>query len=464
MEDNQITQLSNLLDVEIGKQICVYARIHSTRQANKSLVFIILRDGYHTLQCVCLKKNIESQQFCDIANLSNETIVVLTGKLSQLPDDQPIIKYCYYQNFEFIVNNIQIVSKAEQIPFNIDDANVPYNDDSDRCKVKLSTRLDNRYVDIRTPFNNALFKCKSGLTNGFARHLANNGFTQIQTPKLLGTSSESGSSVFKLNYFNKPAYLAQSPQLYKQMLINADMKRVFEIGPVFRSENSVSNRHLCEFTGLDLEMEISPSFDYLEVVENIWNTILNMFKYVEENNKKEIDYIKSVHEYEDAVCPTEPVILNFRQASDLLLEEGYTQNINEDLTTENEKKLGMIVKNKYGSDLFALIEYPTATRPFYSKKLESNNDFTKSYDFIFRGTEICSGAQRENDYDTLLNNISQLGLSTEPFNDYLNSFKYGSYPHGGGGIGLERVVSLYFDLGNVKNTSIFPRDPSRITP
>jgi nondiscriminating aspartyl-tRNA synthetase len=470
METYNFVELNNLSESLIDKNIILYGRFNNMRTGGKKLIFLVLRNGYLTIQCVCTKSILQNSTnvgitFDEILTLPTDSIITLHGQLKSLPPDQPEITSCFYNHYEFLVNCVTVISHSDVLPFVLADANIPYNDESTRSRVELPTRLNNRVIDLRTMLNNALFECKSGMLEGFRNELLFLGFKEINTPKILGVSSESGSSVFQLNYFGKPAFLAQSPQLYKQMLINADFKRVFEIAPVFRSENSVTNRHLCEFTGLDIEMELfPPAFDYHQVIRAIWRTLLRMFQHINEFNSPAVEYIRSIHYFSTPVLPNEPLIITFRDGVKLLQDAGFEQSENKDLDTESERELGRIVKELYGSDLFVLSEYPTSARPFYTKRLESNPNFTKSYDVIFRGVEICSGAQRENDYTTLLNQITSSGMSPEPLSDYLNSFKYGSPPHGGGGLGLERVLILYFNLGNIKLGSLFPRDPSRFTP
>lgn len=188
-----------------------------------------------------------------------------------------------------------------------------------------------------------------------------------------------------------------------------------------------------------------------------------MFEYIENNYLEEINYIKEIHNFEKFNCPKDPIIITFLEGVKLLEAEGFTQDVNKDLETINERKLGEIIKRNTGSDLFALTEYPLQARPFYTKKT-TDGLFTNSYDLIMRGNEILSGAQRENDYNVLIKQMLELNIKLEPFEDYLNSFKYGSFPHGGGGFGLERILMLYFNLGSVKITSMFPRDPERLRP
>ncbi len=448
----------------INKPIEIYARVHNIRKSSNNLAFVILRFQQTSLQCLCLKKKIGEEQFNLITKLALESLVLVKGNLLPLPSNQPEIKSCSYNLFEFHVDNVEIINEStEMLPFSIDDANCLYKDETDRNAVLLKTRLDNRFFELRTPLNNVIFKLQSAVCNYFREYLLLNNFIEIHSPKLLGTSSESGASVFEVKYFNTTAYLAQSPQLYKQMVINADFKKVFEIGPVFRAEKSFSNRHLCEFTGMDIEMQLSPPFSYLEIIENLWSVLSYMFTKLEQNHQNDILYLKNHHNFEQFVFPSNPLFITFTEGVELLKNAGLTQLLDEDLTTENEKALGKIIKEKYNSDLFVLTEYPIAARPFYTKKTDDGK-FTKSYDIIMRGNEICSGAQRENNYKILIEQMTKLNMSLQSFTDYLNSFKNGSPPHGGGGFGLERIIMLYFNLDNVRITSLFPRDPNRLNP
>lgn len=473
-------QFDTLEQSDVGQLIATYARIDNIRKSSSNLCFVILRFQQTTLQCICLKKVMGAENFDAITKIPMESLITIKGHLENLPPSQSKIESCSYHNFEFHVEGFEIVNRAVETPiFTLTNANCLYegkceeeedeennneeNNNKKRNSVLLKTRLDNRYLDLRTPLNNVIFKLQSKIVNYFREHLNNLKFTEIHSPKLLGTSSESGASVFELKYFNSKAFLAQSPQLYKQMAINADFNKVFEIGPVFRAENSFSNRHLCEFTGMDIEMQLTPPFDYLEIIFLLWNTLKYVFDGLEKTCTTEITYLKNIHTFEDFVCPDKPVIITFNQGVELLEQHGYHQSLDEDLETPNERALGEIIKAKFGSDLFVLTEYPIKARPFYTKRIEGTN-FTKSYDIIMRGQEICSGAQRENDYETLIKQMTELGLSLAPFEDYLNSFKSGSPPHGGGGFGLERILMLYFNLGNVRMTSLFPRDPKRIRP
>lgn len=292
--------------------------------------------------------------------------------------------------------------------------------------------------------------------------MVSQGFVEIHTPKIIGGTSEGGSEVFKLDYFGKEACLAQSPQLYKQMMIMGDFDRVFEIGHVFRAENSFTHRHLCEFIGLDGEMAIKES--YLEVLEVIGEVFKYIFTNLKEQCKKEIDVLTKQYGYEDFLFLENTLILTFEEGVQLLKENGVEQDLFSDLSTETERKLGQLVREKYKTDFYILHRYPETARPFYTMLAKDDPRFTCSYDVFMRGQEIISGAQRVHDADMLTERAKAKDIPPETIKDYIESFTLGAFPHGGFGIGLERVTFLFLDLYDVKKASLFPRDPARLHP
>ena len=328
--------------------------------------------------------------------------------------------------------------------------------------VKQDVRLDNRIIDLRVPTNQAIFKLQSGVCQLFREFLLSKDFIEIHTPKLIGGSSEGGSNVFKFKYFEQDGCLAQSPQLYKQMALCGDLQRVFEIGPFFRAENSNTNRHLCEFTGLDLEMEFKNH--YFEVLDLIGELLVFMFKQISVRYARELGVINDQYPFEEFKCADPVFKMNFREGVKLLKEAGYEQDEFSDLSTETEKALGKIVREKYDTDFYMLYGYPISARPFYTMLDPKDPRFTNSYDFFMRGEEITSGAQRIHDPILLEQRAIECGLDVSTIKDYINAFKYGAPAHGGAGFGLERVVKFYCNLHNIRKTSLFPRDPKRLTP
>jgi len=289
------------------------------------------------------------------------------------------------------------------------------------------------------------------------------GFIEIHTPKIIGGSSEGGSDVFTLDYFGRPACLSMSPQLHKQITAACSgFERVFETGPVFRAENSNTRRHLCEFTGFDLEMAIKEH--YSECLDVFSDLFIHIFDGINERCKPELERIREQHPFEDLKYSKPTLKITYAEGCALLREAGIPQDDYEDLSTENEKKLGELVREKYDTDFFFMDKYPLSVRPFYTMPDPENPKLSNSYDFFIRGEEILSGAQRIHDVDLLIERAKHWEIPIDTIQGYIDAFRHGAQPHGGGGIGLERVVMLFMNLGNIRRVSFFPRDPKRLSP
>lgn len=460
MSENKYVSLNSIGLEHVGQPICIFGRVNGIRQTSPKMGFVVLRDNINTIQCVSGTKFTEG--FDKLMGLPVESYVHVYGKLSKLPDNIEKIRSCSVCDYEMVVSSWELVGPVYSTPFLIVDANTIDKSD-DKISVSNGLKQEARYFDLRCPINYAIFNLRAQMLQSFRNTATQMDFIEINSPKLIGTASEGGAAVFPVKYFDNQAYLAQSPQLYKQMAINADFNRVFEVGPVFRAENSVGHRHLCEFTGMDLEMAITPGNNYHEIIHTLWSILTEIFQNLTKPTPV-LKYLQSVHQYNQLVYPEQPLIISFIDGVDMLYSAGFIQNPLEDLTTDNEKNLGKIIKEKFGSDLFVLDKYPKAARPFYSMCNPDNTHYTNSFDVIMRGEEICSGSQRIHDWSQLVSRMKELGIKTEPFADYLKSFACGSKPHGGCGFGAERILMLYFELGNVRKTSLFPRDPKRLFP
>ncbi|XP_059136182.1 aspartate--tRNA ligase, cytoplasmic [Peromyscus eremicus] len=329
------------------------------------------------------------------------------------------------------------------------------------CLVFRLISLDFDAV-LQTSTSQAIFRLQSGICHLFRETLINKGFVEIQTPKIISAASEGGANVFTVSYFKNNAYLAQSPQLYKQMCICADFEKVFCIGPVFRAEDSNTHRHLTEFVGLDIEMAFN--YHYHEVVEEIADTLVQIFKGLQERFQTEIQTVSKQFPCEPFKFLEPTLRLEYCEALAMLREAGVEMGDEEDLSTPNEKLLGRLVKEKYDTDFYVLDKYPLAVRPFYTMPDPRNPKHSNSYDMFMRGEEILSGAQRIHDPQLLTERALHHGIDLEKIKAYIDSFRFGAPPHAGGGIGLERVTMLFLGLHNVRQTSMFPRDPKRLTP
>ena len=450
--------IRKLSDEHLDKHIFIRGRIHKMRVTG-NMMFIVLRYQTSSLQLIGSKKVLGLEKFKQLASMTNESVIDCYGKLRKSPVE---VTFTSYNHFEMDLQNCNIVSLAEQIPFQIDDAND--FGETFRSDVKMHTKMENRWLDLRTPVNNSIFRVQSAVAQYFRDFMLMNDFIEIHSPKIIGVASEGGAQVFTMDYFDEPAFLAQSPQLYKQMAINSDFDRVFEVGPVFRAENSITARHMCEFIGLDMEMAINPTRNYREVQEMAWNMLVYIFNNLKTHQANEILCVREKIQSDEIVYPENPLIFKFSDCVKMLREDGKIQDDFEDLSTENEKRVGELVKEKFGSDLFIIDQYPKQARPFYTMTSSEDPNYTNSYDFIFKCTEIASGSQRIHDYNMLMNKVIENNINPETLKYYLNSFSHGSRPHGGLGLGLNRITSLFLNLGNVKLASFCPRDPKRLFP
>ena len=328
--------------------------------------------------------------------------------------------------------------------------------------VTQKLRLDNRVLDLRTMANQAIFRIQSKICQFFRDYLLAQDFQEIHTPKLIPTASEGGSNVFEVKYFDTKAYLAQSPQLYKQMAVVSGMPRVFEIGPVFRAEKSFTHRHLTEFTGLDAEMAFDTN--YHEAVNLFQDLLITVFTRLQKECQPEINAVAAQFGEHVKDLVIKPCILPFPVAVKMLNDAGFKMGDFEDLDSEHEKALGKIVREQYGTDFFILDKFPAAVRPFYTMPDPVDPRYSNSYDMFLRGEEIVSGAQRIHDSALLLKRAGELGVDMTPIMSYVDSFKYGAPPHAGLGCGLDRITFLFLGLHNVRRGSLFPRDPTRVNP
>lgn len=452
-----------------NREILFRARVHNKRQQGATLAFLTLRQQSDLIQALVKvnKEGTVSKQMVKwAASLNLESIVLVRGIVKKV--EEPI-KSATIQNLEIHITQIHSISETpEALPILLEDASrsEAEAEAAGLPVVNLDTRLDARVIDLRTVTNQAIFKIQSGVCSLFREFLSKRAFTEVHTPKLLGAPSEGGASVFEVSYFKGKAYLAQSPQFHKQQLMVADFERVFEIAPVFRAENSNTHRHMTEFTGLDLEMTFEEH--YHEVLDQLSDLFVFIFTELKNRYSKEIELVRKQYPVEEFKLPKDGkmVRIQYKEGIAMLREAGKEIGDFDDLSTENEKFLGKLVREKYDTDFYILDKFPLAIRPFYTMPDPEDPRYSNSYDFFMRGEEILSGAQRIHDHDLLQERMKEHGLSPEDpgLKDYCDAFTYGCAPHAGGGIGLERVVMFFLDLKNIRRASLFPRDPKRLRP
>lgn len=417
------------LNSRLGETVKLQGWVHRLRKLGK-IAFLILRERSGLIQCVVNTSEI------NIKGLKLESVVEITGTATQNNG-----------NVEVLAESLLIISEVKE--------DTPFEINKEDIDVNLDNILNHRVLSLRHPSLNAVFKIQACLAQGFIGFLESEGFTQVFTPKIVSEGAEGGTELFELKYFEKKAYLAQSPQFYKQMMVGAGYERVFEVGHVYRAEKHNTNRHLNEYVSLDLEM------GFIEDEKNIMQLETRLLKNMLHKLKNECVNELKILEVElpeiGEGIPSIPLPEAIR-----ILNDKYGKELERDIDPEGEKLIYEYVKKEYGSEFVFLTHYPIEKRPMYT--MPAGGGLTHSFDLIFRGLEITTGGQRIHNYDMLKRNIEGKGLNPEKFSDYLEVFKYGMPPHGGLAIGLERLTAQLIGLGNVREATLFPRDRDRITP
>ena len=425
--------LSSESNHESNDEVTVMGWIHRIRKL-KSVTFLILRDRSGLLQCILTPEQTEQH------NLTLESVVQLQGRCVPSKND--------YGQIELIARSVKILSQAmPELPIQINGASL---------EIQLDTQLEHRVLALRHPKEQAIFKIQAAIGDAFRSFLKEQDFTEIHTPKLVKEGAEGGANVFKLDYFGETAYLAQSPQFYKQMMVIAGMERVFEVGSVFRAEAHSTNRHLNEYVSLDLEM------GFIEHEDELMSLETDLLKYIFQELSK--NYEKELKLLEAALpdVPSDIPKLKLEEAIVILKTQYGKTELEGDLDPEGEKLISNHIFKETGSDFLFLTHYPQRKRPMYT--MPCGEEETHSFDLIFRGVEITTGGRRIHDYQTLVSSMQRKGLDPEMYKSYLEAFKYGAPPHGGLAIGLERLTALLLGFSNIRRTSLFPRDGQRLMP
>jgi len=345
---------------------------------------------------------------------------------------------------------VKVVGKTyyDLLPFSINQRDI---------NASLETQLDHRTITLRKPSKRAIFKVQGEIVEAFRKYLRELGFQEIHTPKIISSGTEGGSELFTVNYFDTRAFLAQSPQFYKQMMVGAGMEAVFEIGHAYRAELHNTWRHLNEYVSLDVEMGfIKDEEDLMDLEEGFIKYLFAHLKYA---CKKELELLGVQLPIVEKI-PRIPL----KEVQDILLREYDKKSPVGNIDGEGEMLISKYVKEKYGSDFVFITEYPASKRPMYTMPHEEKEGLTRSFDLIYKGLEITTGGQRIHDYEMLKANIKKFGANPDDFAFYLETFKYGMPPHGGFAIGLERLTMKILDLDNIREASLFPRDLNRLEP
>src|SRR5215469_7066286 len=428
------------LPSQLGQAVTVYGWVNALR-LHRGIQFVIVRDSSGLVQVTHKRRGDGDEIERAIGSLSDESAIAITGKVA----DNPVVNL---GGLEIIPERVDVLARAEA-PLPIDENSGPEH------------RLDWRYLDVRKrPVPRHLFQVQTTLEQGMREYAYAEGCTEMHTPKLMGGASESGAEVFKVGYFDGTAYLAQSPQFYKQMAIAAGIERVFEIGPVFRAEPSFTSRHSTEFTGVDVEMA------WIEGVEDVMAFEERMIaRALARVADKHGEMIAEVYGTEVKV-PTVPFPrVTMAAALEIMRDQGWDpRREKEDLDPAGERGIAAHFAKETGHEFVFVTHFPASVRPFYHMRPAGRPDLTLSFDLLWKGVEVTTGAQREHRYDVLAAQAAEKGMNLEPMAYYVNSFRYGCPPHGGLGMGLGRTLMVLLGLDSIREATFLFRGPNRLIP
>jgi len=427
------------LRARVSERVRVRAWVQAVRD-QKRMQFLVLRDETGLAQAVLAKEEPPGELNEVISALTAESAVTITGTVV---DDERV----KLGGLELRIEELHVDSLAEpELPVALDSA--------------LDKRIDWRYLDLRRPDRRLIFEIQSTVEHAMREFWRRERFIELHSPKFMGSASESGAELFKVEYFERVAYLAQSPQFYKQMAMAAGFGRVFEVGPVFRANPSFTSRHDTEFTSVDVEISWIDSHEDVMAFEEAW--LAHVLAVVKEVHGEAIESTYGA----EVVVPALPFPrIALAQAKELLRERGHeVPGPEHDLDPPSERALSELVREQHGHEFAFVTDYPTSVRPFYHMRHEHEPTLTKSFDLLWRGIEITTGAQREHRYEQLLAQAREKRVEVEPIQYYLNSFRYGAPPHGGFGFGLTRLLMRLCNQDNVREVTFLYRGPHRLEP
>lgn len=433
-ETNQV-EAEELVN-HIGERIQIHGSVYKMRKMS-GFAFVLLRTKRNVVQCIY------SDAFSEfnISSLKEESCIVVTADVIKEERSK--------SGFDLRMISLTILSEPNfESPIVI----------NNKCvDASMENLLNYRPISLRNEKERAIFKLQEGICNGFRIFLLNNNFSEVHTPKIVYAGAEGGANIFQLNYFGKEAYLAQSPQFYKQMMVGV-YEQVFEIAPVFRAEKHDTSRHLNEYTSVDFEMGYIESFEDIMQMET--KMLQYTMEYLQANYLHELELLK-VNIPDASAIP----VIKFIDAKELIAKE-FNREIKDfdDFEPEEEKLLYEVIKKRTGSEFVFVTHYPSKKRPFYAMEDKKNKEETLSFDLLFRGLEITTGGQRIHNYEEQMSKMKNRGMNIELFESYLMMHKYGMPPHGGLGLGLERFTSKLLNQDNVRYSTLFPRDINRVTP
>lgn len=423
---NYISELLGL----IGKDVNIYGWIQNSRIVG-SLIFLEVRDVSGVTQAVLFRKS-NQELFDKLKKINRESVVRISGKVVESQS-----KY----GIEVQISEVEILNESmAPLPLGI----------IDPVEADLETRLENRFLDLRKPSKLAIFKIQSTISNSIRNYFIENGFIEIHTPKIVAAATEGGTELFPVQYFERKAFLSQSPQLYKEIMMSAGFDKVFEIAPAFRAEEHNTTRHLNEFTSIDIEVSFVDDEGVMRILEDVIKVSADS---VRDKNKKELDLLGK-----------EPLNTNYNfkritysEYIHMAKGKGFYIKDGEDLSTPILKGVGSDLR-----EFYFITRWPRDLKPFYVQPYDEK--YSRGFDLQYGELEITSGAQRVHNPEVLIENLKKKGLNPESFSFYIKAFQYGMPPHAGWAIGLERLTMVLLDLNNIREATLFPRDRTRLTP
>jgi nondiscriminating aspartyl-tRNA synthetase len=430
------------LKAKVGSEVLIKAWVNVSRDQGK-VAFFDFRDRTGTVQGVVFGK----PEVLEVAKtLKQEWVVAVTGKVNQRPEKMVNLEV---QNgdIELEITKIDVLAEAESLPFDMS---------ADGYNLDLTTELDHRALTLRHPKQQAIFKIQATIIDSFREFMKSQEFLEFQAPSIVPATAEGGAEVFQVEYFDKKAYLSQSPQLYKQIVMSA-FERVFSVNKIFRAEPSATTRHLTEVVSLDAEMAFIDS--WTDVRDMIEATVRYILAQVEAKHEKELGFLKA----ELPVMLEKTPTLSLVEAQEkILAATGRDPRGDKDLSTQDEQDISKIIKEETGSDFVFVYGYPTRQKPFYVYPNPENPEFNEGVDLIGRGREWLSGGRRINDYKQLMKHAEEWGMDTSKIEMFLEAFRYGVPPEGGFAFGAERITMQILGLENIREATMFPRDMNRI--
>ena len=432
----QRTHYSDDLNPEMnGSEVALAGWAHEVRDLG-GICFLILRDRTGLAQVTLVAKKVDRALFDSVRQMSRESVAFVKGRV-KAEEKAP-------GGVEIIPSEISVLSRA--------DSPLPL-DPTGKVGADLDTRLDSRFMDIRQRKTLSVFRIESAVMESLRSFFYKNGLIEVCTPKIVATATEGGTALFPISYFEREAFLNQSPQLYKQILMGAGLDRVFEIGAIFRAEEHDTRKHLNEAISVDVELSF---VDHIEVMQLLENAVASSYRHVIDCCRSDLETLGI-----DLQVPKTPFLRKTYEEALALANEGRKVALEwgEDFDTEAERSVGAKINEHY-----FIIDWPTSIKPYYTEPYEDRPEISKGFDLMHPRMELASGAQRIHDHDLLVKRLRDQGLSPEGFDFYLAAFRYGMPPHAGWGLGLSRLVMTMLNLENIRDAVLFPRDRKRLVP